>query len=441
MTLKTRRILFYSFVFLFVLAAVVIVLYSGGFRFDFQTGTVSKTGGIYIKSKPSNIDITLDGKRVKNDSGIFQSGTLITDLLPGVYSIELSGDNYYPWKKNAAVDAGGVSVFDNIILLSKDKGEQIASSTDYFYVSGNKILSVDDGEIEFDGTVVIGDEIVEFTPGGTVITLNKKSGNYYLSNIFDLDSSLNINAVFNNLKQTRLDLPGAVPLRKVVPYPYNDRKFIVMTGRALYALDTERLTIEQISPNVTDFMVSGNDVLWTGEDGLSSFNMVFRSKSQIPLPENIDINTIGSFGLSPSGKEIAILTKNGDLIILDRGTTSSTNISNSATSFFFSPDGSTIAFIENRVNLYAYYLSNQDVKNEVLVELATLPNPENITWHRKNDYLFLTDSSNNLHFVEVNDTKPINNYVISQNVKSFIYDGEEEILYFDDGTAIRRMTI
>jgi len=285
MTLKTRRFIFYTFLFAFILAAFGIVFYSMGVRIGFKDFTLIETGGIYIKSDPADAPINVNGKFIKSDAGILKSGTLIDDLAPENYTVTVNKDNYRTWKKNINVESGAVSVFDSIVLVPNDGKIKLYDAVDGFYFQNGEFIFRSSSTLSFDESVIAGDEVVYFTDGGSVLSLDRENETYYLSNLANPTSSVDINLIFNDLKAIRLGLSGAVPIVKIEPYPFDDGRFVIMTAKALYALDVDNLNIEQIDTSVSAFFIEGNEVFWINDEGLFSFHLVFRAKSIVANAE------------------------------------------------------------------------------------------------------------------------------------------------------------
>lgn len=440
MTLKTRRLLFYFLVFSFVVAAAAIIFYSVGFRIDFKNQLIVETGGIYIKSRPVDVDINLNGEVIKNDAGIFNSGTLMDNLGPGVHHLVLNIDGYSGWQKNIDVLPGVVSVFDSIVLISNNAREKIYEKVDEFRFINGLFITQSEGSIEFDGASIVGDKIVHFTENGNVVTQSNRNGNYYLSNIFDLGSSLNLSLMFNNLKETRLGLPGAVQIVKIAPYPFDDRRFVIMTGRAIYTLHTEDLEIEQIDPSAEDFIVSGNEVFWINDSGISSYNFLFGTKSLIDdgLIENIKLIDADS-----SGDKLMVLDGTGLLKYVDRDSATTTIISDNTTYFSLAPNDRLLTFVDRGGVVRVYDLEwEKGDKDERVIDLITMDtNVDEVAWYENSAYMFIKDNLSNLSFVEINDDSPINEVLISENVNSFVYDSGTKSLYFGNDSGLWQLEI
>ena len=101
MTLRTRRILYSFFIAIFVIAAPTLVLYTAGFRYDFEYNRIVETGSLVVKSYPQNASIYINGELLENrgceyrlsrrfnksDGQLHHTETLTVDNLVGDTSI------------------------------------------------------------------------------------------------------------------------------------------------------------------------------------------------------------------------------------------------------------------------------------------------------------------------------------------------------------------
>lgn len=113
MTHRTRRCIFYIFLFLFVVLASTIILYAQGYNFDWQKKSPVITGAFYFKSYPKEADIYINNK--------YEGKTtkFIKRLPPGEYDIKISKQDYSDWQKTLAVKSKLVTEAQNIILVKK----------------------------------------------------------------------------------------------------------------------------------------------------------------------------------------------------------------------------------------------------------------------------------------------------------------------------------
>src|SRR4030042_5390440 len=104
MTKKTRTILFLALLFIFILLAPSIIFYSFGYRFNFETKAIVKTGAFYFKVLPKSAQISIvpldnkgnfiEEKRTLKKTDFFFGAALIENLLPKKYQVEITKDGF-----------------------------------------------------------------------------------------------------------------------------------------------------------------------------------------------------------------------------------------------------------------------------------------------------------------------------------------------------------
>jgi hypothetical protein len=137
-----RKILFSFFLFLFLILGPSLVLYSLGFRFDFEKKKITQTGGIFVKAMPKEVEIYIDGKLAKRTDFFFGSA-LIENLLPKKHKVEIKKENYFSWEKELEVEEKKVTEIKNLILFPKNlKFSSLSKNVEDFWFSpdGKKII-------------------------------------------------------------------------------------------------------------------------------------------------------------------------------------------------------------------------------------------------------------------------------------------------------------
>ena len=113
MTLKTRRLLYISFILAFLIITSSLILYATGYRIkltwpiDFNQ-TFQKTGMFIFDTEPHGAKIYLNKKPQElffkkiftREESFIKTPTKIKNLLPGEYDITLELEGYWPWRKN-----------------------------------------------------------------------------------------------------------------------------------------------------------------------------------------------------------------------------------------------------------------------------------------------------------------------------------------------------
>lgn len=114
---RFRRFIFLIFTGFFVVTSIIIILFAQGYRFDFNSLKIVKTGGLFIKTSTDGARIYINDKYVESTSGILNYSALISGLTPKNYSIFIYKENYYPWNKIVEIKNGMVVELNNIILF------------------------------------------------------------------------------------------------------------------------------------------------------------------------------------------------------------------------------------------------------------------------------------------------------------------------------------
>ncbi|MBI2626160.1 MAG: hypothetical protein HYW69_01030 [Candidatus Nealsonbacteria bacterium] len=119
MTKRSRTILFIISVLLFLSATPSVIFYSQGYRVDFETKKIVKTGGLSFRVLPGKAQVYLNGQLEKSTSMLTNS-VFIENLLPKTYEIEIKKEGYHPWKKNLEVKEAMVAEAENITLFPQN---------------------------------------------------------------------------------------------------------------------------------------------------------------------------------------------------------------------------------------------------------------------------------------------------------------------------------
>ena len=81
MTKRTRFFILLACVILFLIITPYILLYSLGYRIDFENRKIVTTGGLYIKVLPQDVNVIIDST-ITNKTGLFSNSVYVQDLLP-----------------------------------------------------------------------------------------------------------------------------------------------------------------------------------------------------------------------------------------------------------------------------------------------------------------------------------------------------------------------
>lgn len=109
-----RKTFFWTAVFLFLVAAPLLILSASGFRYDFQEKSLIQTGTLVLKTQPEGARVWINqeeqGERTPAE---------IEQLLPQRYSVRVEADDFHPWQKEVDVREAEITLKDNILLIPK----------------------------------------------------------------------------------------------------------------------------------------------------------------------------------------------------------------------------------------------------------------------------------------------------------------------------------
>ena len=265
---KTRRILFYGLIIVFLVFGSAIVFYSQGYRLNFSTLAIQKVGGIFIRSYPTNANVTLNGMAIKNQSWLLQNGTLVNNLLPETYTLTLESPGYLPWQKKVEVFPSLVSEEDSVILPRNAPPTAFAQNIiDAWFLDNAFILKNIKNQLSYDGKTLTGDTFVAATADKRfIITENTLSGIYYLTNTMGDASILNINLIFKNLRARVLGLTSVTEIHAVYFDPTDVNKLFLKTASGFYRMDLKNLTIKIIDRSKTNYFdLTSQQFIWQDE--------------------------------------------------------------------------------------------------------------------------------------------------------------------------------
>ncbi|MDD5252060.1 MAG: PEGA domain-containing protein [Patescibacteria group bacterium] len=115
MTQRHRLIILVIFLLAFAVAAPAVLLVTAGYRYDWKSNRVEKTGIIKLDSQPRGATVFINGRPQKEITP-----TSIFRLLPGDYDVRLELDGHLPWTKTLRVTSGATAISGIVPLFKSD---------------------------------------------------------------------------------------------------------------------------------------------------------------------------------------------------------------------------------------------------------------------------------------------------------------------------------
>lgn len=131
MTRRTRRIIFYTLILIFVLAAPATILFASGYYIDWQNWRIFKTGSFYFASLPDEAQISINGKIINN------TPSYLGRYLPNKYQVQITKPGYIAWQKELKIQEQITTEARNIFLISENLQpvfvtDEATSTKEYF---------------------------------------------------------------------------------------------------------------------------------------------------------------------------------------------------------------------------------------------------------------------------------------------------------------------
>ncbi len=243
MTLKNRRKIFYSLIVIFGILGAGLVSYSMGWRFDFETFQFKKSGGLLVRLASSDAVIKIGREVFNANSALLYQGTLITNLFPKTYKIEVAEKNYQSWSKNLTIEPSLVTKTNPVILMPEKPLRELLSKEIKDFWLGPKYLAQKTtfGQFLINGRPARGNKIIEWSKNGDwALVLDQKQQTYFLIDISKENTALNLSMVLENLTLDRISKVGFDPA--------DNNKLILTTAGGLYDLNVNALSLQRIKP-------------------------------------------------------------------------------------------------------------------------------------------------------------------------------------------------
>jgi len=297
MTKKTRTILFFICVFLFLSVAPSVVFYSQGYRIDLNPPAggkkLTQTGGLFLKIEPKQTEIYIDEKLIKKTDFFFGS-TLIENLLPKKYKVAVKKEKYQNWEKTLEIKEKGVTEAKNILLIPENPNFQILIKgvKDYFFSPDErKMILKKEKDNDWYLTLFDLEKNVEiFLIEGKNFS-QKKVEFLSLQWSFDSKRILLENAIGEEQKYFILELDKPSP---IIPIPLNiteipekisfnsvnSQKIFLQKDGSLFEVDYKAKEISgPILANLVTYEISNSSIFWLDVSGFL-FNSDFSGKNR-----------------------------------------------------------------------------------------------------------------------------------------------------------------
>ena len=373
MTKRIRTILFFICVFSFLIIAPSLILYSQGYRLDFEKRKIVKTGAFYFKIIPRGAKVFVDGK-LKKKTDFFFGSAFIENLFPKKYFVEIQKPEYQSWKKNLEIKEAQVTEAKNIVLIPEKLDLKLLEKEvkDFFY-------SPDERKIVLKKEILVNEEkgwsLKVYEPEREIKShlvdekeISEKEVSL-LNLIWSPDSERLILEVEieEEKKYFLLDLKESPPLLNELDFlegievlslhPTDPKKLFFTKAKedtlALFEGDIEKESEEVVLEDVITYEISGGNIFWLSKEGFLQ-KSDFSGKSQKMNREPIPLKEEGSYQIDILNSKI-FLREDEQLFLFDDNSRELKEIGNKIKSLKISADSKKIC-LQNNFEIWLLFL-------------------------------------------------------------------------------------
>lgn len=315
---RIHSFIFLLFLILFVTVAPLALLYSEGYRYNFDDNEIVKTGGLSLKVAPQiRAEVYLDGEFQEKVSG-WNYSTYINGLPAKNYDVQVSKEGFHPWEKTLKIQESKVAEAKNILMVpTEPELQKQIKETDSFTFSPDetKMAYRNDNEL---GIYDIEEATTTARYSTTTFTKWGPKSEKFLINA--TDSHL----VVEDQETTEIELPTTT--KEIHFNPNNTEELFYSTQDELLKVD---YTEDSPQPTTTisdylDFDLTSQGIRWLSETGRfhqgdfsGSIETTF-SLSSLPLEaEDYEIISRGIKPLILADEDLYVLTEDEKLKQLD----------------------------------------------------------------------------------------------------------------------------
>ncbi len=434
MSKKTRRIIFYIFLILFIGLAITITLYALGYNLSLQKKPLTVTGAFYFKSQPKKADIFI------NEENRGTTNKFIGGMNPGQYNIKISKPGYSTWKKKIEVEPKIVTKISDILLIPKEIN--LEKTIDYkvknFYISQNSEKAIyltapkptlrlidflkktdvqiyPDKENQFLLPALSSLSQIKWSSHNQNLLLNFKDNSLYALNLNNSNQITNIKAsTFHKYN-----------FKDVTFHPTDPNKIYFLDKNTIYLLDITEKSIERILYDVLSYTIYENKILYLSKSNGVLFKAdldtsSFEKIAEFPLFKSEENITIISDKLIMLGEKLYLFESEANIF---------KNIGTQVESYIFSENKEKFLFkTNNTIKIIWLEKSTDDIfRNKYEIEtIASYPNNiiKNIAW--------FTETNKHIIFVLDNKIKIAELYNSNhRNIMNIISSLEKPEIFFN----------
>lgn len=121
-TRPVRITMLFFFIAAFFIISPILIMYTAGYRYDWQNGLLKETGAISIDIEPKNAIVYLNGIKLQDKMPI-----RLNNIAPAKYNLRITAAGYFDWFKEIEVKNKQTNYIKEVSLLKKNKPQILLS--------------------------------------------------------------------------------------------------------------------------------------------------------------------------------------------------------------------------------------------------------------------------------------------------------------------------
>lgn len=298
LTPTVRRTIMLFLIVSFFVISPLIILYTAGYRYDFESRQIKQTGVVSIDVKPEDVQVWLNNIKIKKTVPI-----RLTNRAPGTYHLKIEKPGYKSWEKNITISSNQTTYIKDITLLKDTLPVQVTTNGQvwesiYGYESSQNLILISKANDIYEISALniqtekitpilrsnAQDEIdVSMSPFNNTVLLLNEAANEKTLRLFTLDNIGN-QAIFS--------FSGTAPLKYQWDKNGQLNNLYIQKNSNIQKLDTNKNEITIANTPSQNWYIDTLEQLWTVEN-----NKIIQKKQGLEyyVPEKnieriIDIN-------------------------------------------------------------------------------------------------------------------------------------------------------
>lgn len=434
MSTFARRAIFYALALAFLLIGSLATLYAMGYRLSWENVfSPAKIGGLYVRSYPTDVNIELNGEKIKNKSGLFSEGTFVDGLYPQPYRLVLSAPLYRAWQRDIVVRPSLVTEIKYALLIPETAQEVYSENAAEFWPIG-KELAVRDTKLglQFASTTLPGKNILDWSKDGRIILFAKDASYFWLDTRTGTSTALQ-----PLLLKTSLTKPKTVSLDS------ESGQVVVAKENALALIDVPSQTVQNIATTTKnieiDNVVSSRYWLaWSIYDKTKDYSQLIVYDKLLNNKRVLEEKIEGKIKQIDWGTDglLGVLDGRGEFFTYSPGENKLTHIASDGRYFRFSPNGTRVAVFENKsLEIFTFREKDEYWRFNV-------PSPTTIKeawWHGDLWHLILAYPEKTV-LLDLED-KALQNLEVLATTGKASFESETGFLYYNEEGKIYRLDL